>query len=83
MEREMTIEEVRKICGESFRNHLDNYVQALLYFKANGERVYWDFNGHILHSENITPDLAYIEVTGKPKPEREMTIEEEQNTKKI
>ena len=73
MEREMTIEEVRQICGDNWRNHLDNYIEALLYFKERGEKVYWNFNGHILHSENITHDSAYMEVMGE--------INEESDTK--
>lgn len=75
MEREMTIQEVMEICGENWKNNLDNIIQALLYFKEREEKVYYNFNGHILHSENITYNSAYIEVTGRPK-EREITSQE-------
>ena len=52
-------------------NDLDSTINTLLAARARGEHVYCDFNGHILHSDNISIDSAYIEVTGSTKTEYE------------
>ena len=45
--------------------YLDSVVKQLLEAKSRGEHVYCRFNKHILHSDTVTMDSAYLEVTGK------------------
>ncbi len=46
---------------------LEDVVSVLLDAKARGESVYCEFEGHKLHSDNITMDSAFLEVTGLDK----------------
>ena len=54
---------------------LEDVVSVLLDAKARGESVYCEFEGHKLHSDNITMDSAFLEVTGLDKEDydREQT----------
>ena len=47
--------------------NLDDVLKILLRFKERNESVYCIFNGHILHSDNIDIDNAYLAVTGFTK----------------
>ena len=53
----------------SAEDTIDLTVDALLAAKDNGDHAYCDFNGHILHSDNVTLDSAYTEITGYSKAE--------------
>ena len=64
----------RKI--DKYFGNLDNAVNYLLEARARGEHVYCDFNGHELHSDNVTMDSAYIEVMGCTKAEYEQIMKE-------
>ena len=55
----------------SVGDSLENVVEQLLEAKARGEHVYCDFNGHELHSDNVTMDSAFKEVTGLTKEEHD------------
>ena len=46
---------------------LEDVVSVLLDTKERGESVYCEFEGHKLHSDNITMDSAFLEVTGLDK----------------
>ena len=46
---------------------LADIVDLLLKFKESGESIRCDFNGHILYSDTITMDRAYLKVTKKTK----------------
>ena len=48
-------------------NRLEDIVEALLKAKERGEHYYFDFNGIILHSDTVTMDSAFKEVTGYTK----------------
>lgn len=48
---------------------LDEAVEKLLEYNRLGMKVYCDFNGHILYSDKVTMDSAYLEVCGKTKKE--------------
>ena len=50
---------------------IDDTVKMLLEYQQKGEDVYCEFNGHILHSNDITVDKAYLEITGETKEEFE------------
>ena len=56
---------------------LENVVYVLLAAKENGDCVYCNFNGHILHSDSVSMDSAYIEVCGCTKAEFNKKIQEE------
>lgn len=50
---------------------LDEVIEMLQAYHARGERVYINFNGHMLCSDTVTVNSAYIQVTGETKPEYE------------
>ncbi len=52
-----------------YGNTLDSAIKTLEEYKARGESVYIDFNGHKLYSCDITVDGAYREVLGMTKAE--------------
>lgn len=52
-----------------FKGTLEEVVKDLLEAKARGEHLYGDFNGHVLCSDTVTMDSAYLEVTGYTKAE--------------
>jgi len=54
-----------------FRGDLDKVIATLLAAKERGEKVWGDFNGHILHSDTASVDSIYLEVTGYTKEEFE------------
>lgn len=64
--------EIEFLIGET----LESVVYTLLTAKARGEKVYGKFNGHILHSDTISMDSAYIEVCGCTKAEHDKKMEE-------
>ena len=60
----------RKIDVSSWTN-LESVVYLLLAYKADGQHVYCDYNGHRLYSETVSMDSAYKEVSGTTKEERD------------
>ena len=60
----------------SIGENLESAVYTLLAAKARGEKVYGEFNGHILHSETVSMDSAYMEVLGCTKAEHDKQMEE-------
>ena len=64
MEREIKV---------NFRD-IDEAVYYLLALKAKGEHVYYNYDGHILHSDTVTLDGAYLEIIGRTKAEQDEII---------
>ncbi len=64
--------EARKI--EFVGTNLESAVYQLLAYKARGESVYGEFNGHRLYSDTVTMDSAYIEVVGCTKEEHDRRL---------
>ena len=60
----------------SIGENLESAVYTLLAAKARGEKVYGEFNGHVLHSETVSMDSAYMEVLGCTKAEHDKQMEE-------
>lgn len=58
------------------RSNLESVVYTLLAAKARGEHVFFDFNGHILHSDTVSMDSAYMEVMGCTKAEHDQKMNE-------
>ena len=58
---------------------LEEAVEMLQKAKENGEQAYCIFNGTKLHSDTITLDSAYLEVTGKTKEEHDKFIKDSIN----
>ncbi len=58
------------------RGNLDVTIQQLMEAERKGEHVFCNFNGHELHSDGITVDSAYKEVTGHTKEEFEQLLNE-------
>lgn len=52
-------------------SNLEDNVNALLNCNMRGIKAYADFNGHILYSDTVTMDSAFLEVTGMTKAEHE------------
>lgn len=50
-------------------NDIDSVVKSLLAARDKGELISTDFNGHMLYSDTVTLDGAYLEITGKTKAE--------------
>ena len=55
---------------------IEEVVVKLLNCKENGELVYTKFNGHMLYSDTVTMDDAYLEIIGKTKAEYDKEQEE-------
>lgn len=55
---------------------LSNAVMELLEYKERGELVCGDFNGHMLYSDTVTMDSAYLEIVGVTKAEYDRQQEE-------
>ena len=51
--------------------NLETVVYLLLAYKADGQHVYCDFNGHKLYSDTVTMEKAYLEVCGETKEQFE------------
>lgn len=51
-------------------------VNKLLEYKDKGEYACGEFNGHMLYSDNVTVDSAYLEITGKTKADFDKEREE-------
>ena len=64
--------EIKFTAGET----LESAVHTLLAAKARGEKVYGTFNGHILHSDTVSMDSAYMEVLGCTKEEHDQRMQE-------
>ena len=50
---------------------IDEAVEILLKYKAEGKQAFCDFNGHKLYSDTVTLDSAYIQITGSNKEDYE------------
>lgn len=50
-------------------NTIEQAVNKLLSYKAEGKLVYGEFNGAIFYSDTVTMDSAYKLITGKAKSE--------------
>ena len=48
-----------------------------LEYKEKGELVCGSFNGHVLYSDNVTVDSAFLEITGKTKADFDKDREED------
>ena len=57
-------------------NTLDDVIKMLEEYEANGEHVSCEFNGVRLESENLTPDKAYMAVTGMNEADYKANLEE-------
>ena len=69
--------------------NLKDVVEDLISLRESGFDAYCEFNGHTLHSKNVTLDSAYLEVTGftyseflKKRQEEMQKWEEEQQREK-
>lgn len=51
-------------------------VHKLLEYKDKGEYACGEFNGHMLYSDNVRVDSAYLEITGKTKADFDKEREE-------
>ena len=69
---------------ETWGENLESTVYLLLAARARGEHVYAEFNRHVLYSDDVTMDSAYIAVIGctKAEYEEERKRYEEQARKK-
>lgn len=56
--------------------NIERAVHQLLEYKENGELACGSFNGHMLYSDNVTVDSAYLEILGKTKAEWDKEQEE-------
>lgn len=74
----MHYRELKTVAGMS----LDNIVKELLKCKINGEKVRCDFNGHMLYSDTVSMDSAYMECTGRTKGQFDQEQYEEQIRRK-
>ena len=63
-------DEVKRIDIEPWSN-LQSVVYLLMAYRANGDHVYCEYNGHKLYSDNISMEAAYLEITGMTKEEYE------------
>lgn len=59
------MKEIKFIPGST----VEQAVNILLNYRYNGESVCGEFNGVTLHSDTVTMDSAYKEITGKSKEE--------------
>ena len=64
-------------------SNIDKAVNKLLEAKSRGESVYCEFNGHILYSDTVTMDSAYLEITGLTKEAHDKELEESSKNYKI
>lgn len=69
---EKNYREIEFLCGWS----IERAVIELLEHKDKGELVFGEFNGHMLYSDTVTMDSAYLEITGKTKAEADKAHEE-------
>lgn len=56
---------------------LESVVKALQHYHAQGEKVCAEFNGHVLYSDTVTMDSAYLEVYGQTKADFDKSLEEQ------
>ena len=59
-----------------YGNTIEAAVKELEEYRARGESVVIDFNGHKLYSCDVTMDSAYTEITGQTKAEFDKAQEE-------
>ena len=64
--------EIEFLCGWN----IERAVIELLEYKEKGELVCGEFNGHMLYSDTVTMDGAYLEITGKNKNDFDKAQEE-------
>ena len=64
--------EIEFLCGWN----IERAVIELLEYKEKGESVCGEFNGHMLYSDTVTMDGAYLEITGKNKNDFDKAQEE-------
>lgn len=57
--------EIEFLAGDT----IEDAVKELLDYKDKGKLVYGTFNGHVLYSDKVTMDNAYLKITGKTKSE--------------
>lgn len=69
---EKNYREIEFLCGWS----IERAVIELLEYKEKGELVCGEFNGHMLYSDTVTMDSAYLEITGKNKKDFDKAQEE-------
>ena len=64
---EKNYREIEFLCGWDIKRA----VIELLEYKEKGELVCGEFNGHMLYSDTVTMDSAYLAITGKSKADFE------------
>ena len=69
---EKNYREIEFLCGWDIKRA----VIELLEYKEKGELVCGDFNGHMLYSDTVTMDNAYLEIIGKTKADFDKEQEE-------
>ena len=69
---EKNYREIEFLCGWDIKRA----VIELLEYKEKGELVCGEFNGHMLYSDTVTMDSAYLEITGKTKADFDKEQEE-------
>ena len=69
---EKNYREVEFLCGWT----IERAVIELLEYKEKGELVCGEFNGHMLYSDTVTMDGAYLEIVGKTKIDFDKAQEE-------
>ena len=62
----------------SLDDKLYEVVDKLIEYRNQGKRARYDFNGVILHSDDVTMDSAYLDVTGYTKEESDKKLKEEE-----
>ena len=62
----------------SLDDKLYEVVDKLIEYRNQGKHARYDFNGVILHSDDVTMDSAYLAVTGYTKEEFDRKLKEEE-----
>ncbi|WP_206459395.1 hypothetical protein [Anaerovorax sp. IOR16] len=57
-------------------NTIEQAVNELLYYKRQGILACGTFNGHVLYSDTVSMDSAYLEIIGKTKNQFELEQKE-------
>lgn len=57
-------------------SNIEDAVNRLLFYKKLGKLISGEFNGHILYSDTVTMDDAYVVITGQTKAERDKSHKE-------
>lgn len=64
-------EEIEVLAGST----IEDVVKLLEEAREEGRRVFVRFNGHTLHSDDVTMDSAYKEITGRTKAEYDAELQ--------